>query len=154
MTFRTEVIGCYWQQEKGEWLVKLKQTQANGSTREFEDTGHIVLLGSGILNNFKWPEIKGLEKFKGRVYLDTNPESFNLILTLNQVIHTAQWDTNYQQEDWKKDRIAVIGSGASSIQTVPSMQPFAKHLDVFVRTGEKVNIECARGLLSPHSFPY
>jgi hydroxyversicolorone monooxygenase len=28
----------------------------------------------------------------------------------------------------------VIGSGASSIQTVPNMQPHAKHLDVFVRT--------------------
>lgn len=31
--------------------------------------------------------------------------------------------------------MAVIGSGASSIQTVPNMQPHAKHLDVFVRTG-------------------
>lgn len=30
--------------------------------------------------------------------------------------------------------MAVIGSGASSIQTVPTMQPHAKHLDVFVRT--------------------
>lgn len=28
----------------------------------------------------------------------------------------------------------MIGSGASSIQTVPAMQPHTKHLDVFVRT--------------------
>ena len=67
MTFKTEVIGCYWQQETGEWLVKLKQTQADGSTRLFEDRCHLLLHGTGILNNFKWPKIEGMEKFKGKV---------------------------------------------------------------------------------------
>jgi hydroxyversicolorone monooxygenase len=51
------------------------------------------------------------------------------------VIHTARWPQDYQEEQWKNDRTAVIGSGASSIQTVPGMQPKAKHIDVFVRTG-------------------
>ena len=67
MTFKTEVVGCYWQQETGEWLVKLKQTQADGSTRLFEDRCHLLLHGTGILNNFKWPKIEGMEKFKGKV---------------------------------------------------------------------------------------
>jgi len=119
MTFNTEVIGCYWQQQTGEWLVKLKETDpATGSTvREFEERCHVLLHGTGILNNFKWPNIEGMEKFKGKI------------------IHTARWPNDYQQEEWKNDRVAVIGSGASSIQTVPNMQPHAKHLDVFVRTG-------------------
>ncbi|KAK4940114.1 hypothetical protein LTR10_019743 [Elasticomyces elasticus] len=117
MTFNTEVIGCYWQQETGEWLVKLKQTSADGTTRLFEDRCHMLLHGTGILNNFKWPNIEGMEKFKGRI------------------VHTARWPKNYQAEEWKGDRVAVIGSGASSIQTVPTMQPHVKHLDVFVRTG-------------------
>lgn len=119
MTFNTEVIGCYWQQETGEWLVKLKQTDpSNGSTvRVFEERCHVLLHGTGILNNFKWPNIEGMDKFKGKI------------------IHTARWPENYQKEEWKNDRVAVIGSGASSIQTVPTMQPHAKHLDVFVRTG-------------------
>ena len=29
----------------------------------------------------------------------------------------------------------MIASGASSIQTVPNMQPYVKHMDVFVLTG-------------------
>ena len=50
------------------------------------------------------------------------------------MVHTARWPKDYQKEQWKNDRVAVIGSGASSIQTVPTMQPHAKHLDIFVRT--------------------
>ena len=77
----------------------------------------LLLYATGLLNNYKWPKIKGMEKFKGRV------------------VHTAVWPKEYQEKEWENDRVAVIGSGASSIQTVPKMQPHAKHLDVFVRTG-------------------
>lgn len=52
-----------------------------------------------------------------------------------RVIHTALWEECYQKEQWANDRIAVIGSGASSVQVVPGIQPFCKHMDVFVRTG-------------------
>ncbi|KIW22105.1 uncharacterized protein PV07_12521 [Cladophialophora immunda] len=117
MIFNTEVIGCYWQEKAGEWLVKLRQKTASGECREFEDRCDILLHGTGILNNFKWPEIKGIEKFKGKL------------------MHTARWPKEYQQDDWTKDRVAVIGSGASSIQTVPAMQPFVRHMDIFIRTG-------------------
>jgi hydroxyversicolorone monooxygenase len=118
MTFNTEVIGCTWNEEKGEWTVKLRQQKEGEEVREFEETCHLLLHGTGILNNFKWPEIPGLQdKFKGKV------------------VHTAKWPEDYQQEKWASDRVAVIGSGASSIQTVPTMQPHAKHIDVFVRTG-------------------
>ncbi|KAF7194766.1 FAD-binding monooxygenase moxY [Pseudocercospora fuligena] len=118
MTFNTEVTGAYWNEEKGEWSVKLRQTAPGQQPREFEETCHLLLHGTGILNNFKWPDIPGLkDKFKGKV------------------MHTARWPHDYQAEQWKNDSVAVIGSGASSIQTVPTMQPHAKHIDVFVRTG-------------------
>ncbi|KPI37674.1 putative sterigmatocystin biosynthesis monooxygenase stcW [Cyphellophora attinorum] len=115
MNFNTEVIGAYWQEDTGEWLIKLKDT-TGGQTRLFDERCHILLHGTGILNNFKWPNIEGMETFKGKI------------------VHTARWPTDYQSEQWKSDRVAVIGSGASSIQTVPTMQPHAQHLDVFVRT--------------------
>ena len=51
-----------------------------------------------------------------------------------RVVHTARWPKDYQKDKWENDRVAVIGSGASSIQTVPNMQPHTKHLDIFVRT--------------------
>ncbi|KAK5944688.1 hypothetical protein PMZ80_001888 [Knufia obscura] len=117
MHFNHEIVGCYWQQDTGEWLVKIKETKSDGTTRLFDDRCHVLLHGTGILNNYKWPSIEGIEKFKGRV------------------LHTARWDSSYQAEQWKGDRVAIIGSGASSIQTVPTMQPHVKHMDIFVRTG-------------------
>ncbi|KAI7364285.1 putative sterigmatocystin biosynthesis monooxygenase [Hortaea werneckii] len=118
MTFNVEVIGCYWDDAKGQWLVKLRESKPGQEPREFEDYCDLLLHCTGILNNFKWPAIPGLkDKFKGRV------------------THTARWPKDYQAEQWKNDRVAVIGSGASSIQTVPAMQPFARHMDIFVRTG-------------------
>lgn len=95
MTFSTKVISCSWQQPTGEWLVKLEQTNLDGSKRQFEDRCHMLIQGTGVLNTPQWPNIKGIEKFKGKV------------------IHTAMWPEDYQSEEWKKDRVAVIGSGVS-----------------------------------------
>ncbi len=67
MTFNTEVVGCYWQEDQGQWKVKLRQTQPSGQSREFEDCCDLLLHATGILNNFKWPDIEGIEKFKGKV---------------------------------------------------------------------------------------
>jgi hydroxyversicolorone monooxygenase len=36
-----------------------------------------------------------MEKFKGKI------------------MHTARWPKDYQAEQWKQDRVAVIGSGVS-----------------------------------------
>ena len=116
MEFNTEVMGAWWQDDIGQWKVKLKQTAPGQPPKEFEDTCDLLLHASGILNNFKWPKLPGMEKFKGRI------------------VHTARWPEEYQAEEWKKERVAVMGSGASSIQTVPQMQKHAKHLDIFVRT--------------------
>ncbi|PMD35399.1 flavin-binding monooxygenase-like protein [Hyaloscypha variabilis F] len=116
MTFNTEIIGCYWNEDTGQWTVKLRQNTPGSPPKEFEEKCDLLLHATGILNNFKWPEIEGLEKFKGKV------------------VHTARWPKDYQKEQWKNESIAIIGSGASSIQTLPNMQPFVKHIDVYVRT--------------------
>ncbi|KAI9642092.1 hypothetical protein NHQ30_009963 [Ciborinia camelliae] len=115
MTFNTEVIGCLWDEETGKWTVKMKQTSESGE-KVFEETCDLLLHATGILNKFKFPDIKGIEKFKGKV------------------IHTARWPNDYQEEQWKNESVAILGSGASSIQTLPSMQPHVKHIDVYVRT--------------------
>lgn len=69
MTFNTEVVGAYWQEDAGEWLIKLKETKG-GQTRLFDERCHLLLHGTGILNNFKWPNIEGMETFKGKVSLN------------------------------------------------------------------------------------
>lgn len=67
MTFNTEIIGCYWNEDDGQWTVKIRQTQEGSEPREFEDKCDLLLHATGLLNNYKWPDIKGLEKFKGKV---------------------------------------------------------------------------------------
>ena len=117
MQFSTEVKGCYWQEETGKWKVKLRQTVEGQEPKDFEDECDILLSATGILNNWKWPNIPGMDKFKGRL------------------VHTARWPKDYQAEQWKNDNVAIMGSGASSIQTVPQMQKHVKHMDIFIRTG-------------------
>lgn len=116
MTFNTEVVRAEWQEGAGKWKITLRQKAASGEERELVEECDLFLYATGILNNFKWPGIKGINSFKGRI------------------AHTATWPKDYQKEQWANDRVAVIGSGASSIQTVPTMQPHVKHLDIFVRT--------------------
>ncbi|KAM3076422.1 hypothetical protein ACMFMG_007241 [Clarireedia jacksonii] len=115
MTFNTEIVGCYWNEVTGQWTVKLKQSSGAGE-KQFEETCDLLLHATGILNNFKWPDIKGLELFKGKL------------------IHTARWPESYQEDQWNQESVAIIGSGASSVQVLPTMQPHVKHIDVYVRT--------------------
>lgn len=108
-----QVAGCFWDEERGKWKVKIQivEPKVDWSSREplsvireFWDEGDVVLHATGILNRWSFPNIPGWESFKGRV------------------IHTAGWPDDYQEQHWKGQNVAVIGSGASSIQVVPKMQ--------------------------------
>lgn len=125
MRFGVEVVGACWDDDAAQWRVKLRRRRSvdSGSSvqeegeEEFEDTCDVFLYATGILNNWTWPKIDGLESFEGRM------------------IHTARWPEEYHgAEQWEGQRVAVIGSGASSLQVVPSMQPHVAKMDIFVRT--------------------
>ena len=47
------------------------------------------------------------------------------------VMHSARWDSSH---GFDGQRVAVIGTGASAVQIVPSIQPTVDHLSVFQRT--------------------
>ena len=120
-----QIAGCYWDPHRAKWKVKVEVVEPKkdwSSTAplnvidSFDDECDFLQHATGILNRWDYPNIPGIQSFKGRI------------------VHTAGWPDNFGEEQWKDQRIAVIGSGASSVQTVPTMQPFAKHLDVFVRT--------------------
>jgi len=83
-------------------------------TREGETlTARVVVSGVGGLVDPKRPDIPGLESFTGKTF------------------HTARWDHDY---DLEGKRVAVIGTGASAVQVVPSIAPKVKSLTVFQRT--------------------
>jgi cyclohexanone monooxygenase len=73
-----------------------------------------VVLATGCLSNARMPEIKGLDSFKGKVY------------------HTGHWP--HETVDFTGQRVAVIGTGSSGIQSVPVIAGQASHLTVFQRT--------------------
>src|SRR5438045_212293 len=73
-----------------------------------------VVLGTGCLSNARMPDIKGLSEFKGKVY------------------HTGHWP--HEPVDFTGQRVAVIGTGSSGIQSVPVIAEQASQLTVFQRT--------------------
>ncbi|KAF3011722.1 hypothetical protein E8E14_010037 [Neopestalotiopsis sp. 37M] len=114
MTFNSAVKGCTWDEAQGIWHLKI-QDSITGEVRT--DTCNILIGAGGILNSWKFPEdVDGLHSFKGRL------------------LHTARWPDDYGRDEWKDQRVAVIGSGATSMQVVPTMQPHVQKMDVFVRT--------------------
>jgi cyclohexanone monooxygenase len=77
-------------------------------------TAKFVVLATGCLSNARMPDIKGLDRFRGRVY------------------HTGHWP--HEPVDFTGQRVAVIGTGSSGIQSVPVIAEQASHLTVFQRT--------------------
>jgi cation diffusion facilitator CzcD-associated flavoprotein CzcO len=76
-------------------------------------TARFLVGATGVLTKPKPPDIPGLDEFEGTV------------------MHTSRWDHG---QDLRGKRVAVIGTGASAIQVIPSIAPEVEHLTVFQRT--------------------
>jgi cyclohexanone monooxygenase len=102
--FKTEMLAASWDRERGRWLV---------STNRGQFISRFLILGTGSHHATKLPEIPGIERFEGRIF------------------HSSQWPAGY---DGTGDRVAVVGTGASSIQITPGLAPTAEQVTVFQRT--------------------
>lgn len=102
---QTEVKKASWDDECTCWRVML-------STGE-EETVDILISAQGMFNLIKWPEIDGLDRFKG------------------PLIHTARWPEDLSLAG---KRVAVIGSAATCVQMLPVIAEDVAHVDVFQRT--------------------
>ncbi|SFB13684.1 Predicted flavoprotein CzcO associated with the cation diffusion facilitator CzcD [Amycolatopsis marina] len=103
--FGQEMTGARWDEEEGRWHV------ATASGDEF--VGRFLVSGMGALHIPQIPQLPGLERFEGRQF------------------HSAQWDHDY---DLRDKRVAVVGTGASSIQFVPQIAKDVRELTLFQRT--------------------
>lgn len=82
--FENRCVGARWNDAVGKWFVQiLDETDPNGRT--FEDSADVLMTGTGMLNEWRWPAIPGLHKFKGKV------------------LHSASWDRRYDTGVWKSD---------------------------------------------------
>ena len=102
--FDCEMTGARWNDADARWEV---QTPRGAFTAD------ILVSAVGALSEPNLPDIKGINDFQGTV------------------CHSARWD---HDTDLTGKRVAVIGTGASAIQIVPSIAPQVAHLDVYQRT--------------------
>ncbi|KAF2123432.1 putative FAD-containing monooxygenase [Dothidotthia symphoricarpi CBS 119687] len=107
--FCTSVKRCAWDEHKRKWMV---DTECNGILTTGREADFLIN-ASGILNHYQYPDIRGLDSYKGLL------------------IHTANWDHSV---DLTGKRVSVIGAGASAVQVVPQIQPLVKQLSVYIRT--------------------
>jgi len=110
--FDTAVASATWDDIAQRWVVV---TQGPQGTTTYD--ARVVISAAGGLSEPKLPAIEGIESFEGELF------------------HSARWN---HDTDLTGKRVAVIGTGASSIQIVPKVQEVVAHLDVYQRTAPYV----------------
>src|ERR1700712_373744 len=118
--FSTRVESAVFDESASQWSV----TASDGKTV----TAQFVVLATGCLSNARMPDIKGLADFRGKVY------------------HTGHWP--HEPVDFTGQRVGVIGTGSSAIQSVPVIAEQADHLYVFQRTAN-FSIPARNAALTP-----
>ena len=104
--FKSRVAAAHYGEETRSWDVTLE----DGS----HFTSRFLITAIGPLSAPTMPRIPGVESFKGRS------------------CHTARWP--HEGVDFAGKRVAVIGTGATGVQTIQEVAKTAGHLTVFQRT--------------------
>ena len=104
-----EVLDASWDDDAQRWVIE---------TTGLNITARFLLDCAGPLVEPSLPDIEGLGSFAGAIF------------------HSARWDHDVPLEG---KRVAVIGTGASSVQFVPEIQPHVDRLLVFQRTAPWVS---------------
>jgi cation diffusion facilitator CzcD-associated flavoprotein CzcO len=93
-----ELVHTKYDEPLGKWNIRIRRSVPDSDPEEFEDTADIVFNCTGCLSRWKWPDIPGLDNFKGRL------------------LHTANWGINENPledpvpKDWSEKRVGVIGA--------------------------------------------
>ena len=104
--FESRVTAAIWDEAARSWNVTL-QDGSRFRTR-------FLITAIGPLSTPTMPRIEGVDSFQGRAF------------------HTARWPK--QPVDFTGQRVAVIGTGATGIQTIQTIAGQVGHLTVFQRT--------------------
>jgi cyclohexanone monooxygenase len=119
--FQTKVTNLTWDEDSARWIVSTDRDDAMKA--------RFVVMATGPLNRPKLPAVPGIDEFEGHTF------------------HTSRWDYDYTGGDHSggltnlaDKRVAIIGTGATAIQSVPHVGAHAKHLYVFQRTPSSVDL--------------
>ncbi len=119
--FQTRVTGMTWDEKTARWTIE--------TDRGDKMKARFVISCTGPLNRPKLPSIAGIDTFQGHTF------------------HTSRWDYEYTGGNHSggltklgDKRVAIIGTGATAIQSVPYVGAHAKQLYVFQRTPSSVDL--------------
>ncbi len=105
----TGIASAAWDDDTGTWRVTTEAGE--------EIEADVVISGQGMFGELKYPDIEGRDSFEG------------------VAVHTGAWDESL---DLTGKRVAVIGSAASAVQSVPEIAKVAGQLHVFQRSANWV----------------
>lgn len=115
----TRMESVVWDEESARWTVRTNRGDVLRA--------RFVMSGNGFLHRPKLPGVPGIRTFKGKMF------------------HTARWDYEYTGGDslgnltgLKGKRVALIGTGATSIQILPHLAASGAQVYLFQRTPSAV----------------
>jgi cyclohexanone monooxygenase len=104
--FDTRVKAAAFDEAAGQWVIDVSDGTRVAAT--------FCIMATGCLSSTNTPKFKGLDRFGGDRY------------------HTGQWP--HEEVDFTGQRVGIIGTGSSAIQSIPLIAQQAAHLFVFQRT--------------------
>jgi cyclohexanone monooxygenase len=104
--FNTRVVSAHFDDAATRWVI----TTEHGE----RVSARFCIMAVGCLSTAQVPRIPGLDRFQGRWY------------------HTGRWP--HEPVDFSGQRVGIIGTGSSGIQSIPVIARQADHLYVFQRT--------------------
>jgi cyclohexanone monooxygenase len=104
--FDTRVASATYDEDERTWRVRTDQGD--------EVTSRYLVMATGCLSAANLPDIAGRDEFAGPTY------------------HTGLWP--HEPVDFTGQRVGIIGTGSSALQSIPIIAQQAAHLTVFQRT--------------------
>ena len=104
--FNTRVASAHFNDKASRWQITTEAGE--------KFSAQYCVMATGCLSSANDPEFPGRDEFTGNWY------------------HTGRWP--HEGVDLSGQRVAVIGTGSSAIQSIPLLAEQAKHLTVFQRT--------------------
>ncbi|MEO1062074.1 MAG: NAD(P)-binding protein [Actinomycetota bacterium] len=108
ISFGTTVVGATWDEVAERWRVRLRTADGEHTT-----DAKVLVSAVGVLNVPKLPAIDGVDDFAGPSF------------------HTARWPDD---ADLAGTHVAVVGTGATSMQLVPSIADDVASLTIYQRS--------------------
>lgn len=102
--FNTELMSAQYIDSQNVW-------QIDCSTNE-TFTAHYLVTALGLLSKQNWPDIPGIQSFRGELY------------------HTGNWP---KQHDFKNKRVGIIGNGSTGVQVITAIAGEVESLTTFQR---------------------